>query len=155
MDDLDTSYEVSRDPDREAELHSKAWEGLRSANLTPLAELLRSEFEIETTLRATIADAIEGESKVCQIAAKYTRRGKPAKDEGASNWRDLQIEFYVRQRSRSRGQTESAHLFAMDHFGIAMSSIAEAVRRARLLREAMPKDVSATLDRAFEEFGQD
>ena len=154
MDDLDPNYEVSRDPDLEAELHSKAWRGLQSANLGPLAALLRSEFEIEATLRFAIADAIDGKSAACRIEGKHLTQGKPIDDPWASGWRDLRIEAFARAYSEKYDSKEAAVAAAKEKFDLGRSAIFAACKRAVALREALPERLWTVLDSSFAEFEQ-
>lgn len=154
MDELDPNYEVSRAPDREAELHRKAWKGLLSADLAPLAVLLRSEFVIETTLRSAIADAIEGKSAACRIEGKRTAKGKPIEDPWVSGWRDLRIDAFVRTNFEEFSSKESAVVAAMEKFGLSRSAIFDACKRAAAHREKLPEKLCAVLDSNFDHFEQ-
>lgn len=154
MDDTDPDYEVSPDPDREAELHGKSWRGLRSADLAPLATLLRSEFEIEATLRSAVADAIEGKSAACRIEGKRMAKGKPIEDSWVTDWRDLRLDAFVREKSREFRSKEAAIADAKQKFGLGRSAIFESCNRATALREEIPERLRAVLDSNFKRFDQ-
>lgn len=146
MHDLDPDYAMSSDPDREAQLHIAAWEGLKAADLTPLSILFRSEFEIEETLRGAIAEAFEGKSPTCRIVAKRTRRGNPG-DEEARRLRDGHIAAFVRHRTRKRGEYKRAVHAAEQHFNLKRSTIFEALRRDNAYRKALPPKLETYWDR--------
>lgn len=154
MDDPETVYDMSLDPDREAELHIRVWMGLRSADLTPLATLLRSEFEIEATLRSAIADALEGEGAACRIEAKRKQRGKPVEDESAAMRRDLQIEAFVRHRSLGPRQKKAAIADACAHFNVGRGGIFEARKRTNALRASLPERLKTVLDADLAKFAE-
>lgn len=139
MDDLEPEYEMSKDPYLEAELHIEAWRGLKSADLAPLAALMRSEFEIEATLRIAIADAIEGESAACRIEGKHLTQGKPIDDPSASDSRDLRIQAFVRAYSKKYGSKEAAVAAAKEKFGIGRSAIFAACKRAEAHPLSLPE----------------
>lgn len=155
MDSPEFAYEMTRDPDREADLHTEAWRGLQSAKLAPLAALLRSKCDLEPTLRSAIADAIEGRSAACRIEARRLAKGKPIDDPWASGWRDLRIEAFVRTNSKEFGSKESAVADAKEKFGLGRSAIFDACRRAAALRQELPESLSTILDSNFKEFDQD
>lgn len=146
MHELDPDYVVSADPAREAELHIAAWDGLKASDLAPIACLLRSEFEIETTLRGAIADAIEGKSSACQIAAKRKRRGNPG-DEEARRRRDGRIAAFVRERITKRGEYKRAVHAAEEHFMLGHSTIFEALRRDKAYRKTLSPKLRTFWDR--------
>jgi hypothetical protein len=138
MPDIDPDYVMSPDPEHEAELHINAWDGLTAADLAPLAALLRSEFEIEETLREAIADAIEGKSPVCQIAAKRKRRGNPGPDEKGQRL-DAEIAAFVRKLMTEPGSFEGAIEEAVQHFKRSRSTIIASMQRNKKWREALIK----------------
>lgn len=136
MHDEDPDYVMSPDPEREAWLHIAAWDGLKTADLDPLAALLRSEFEIEATLREAIADAIEGKSPSCQMEAKRTRRGNPG-DEDATRKRHGRIAAFVRERANGKGEFEAAIAEAMNHFKLGRTTVTSALQKDDAYRETL------------------
>ena len=125
-------YAVSADPDREADLHIAAWEGLAVADLQPLADLLRSDFEFDKNLANDIADAIEGRSVLCHIGAKRSRAGRPAEAAGALTRRNAELLKFIEERS---GKLEAVIQEACDHFELGRAAVFKALHDARKYRE--------------------
>lgn len=130
MDDHQVYGGISSNPEREAELHIAAVEGIERADLTPLVELLRSEFQLNEFIGLDIADAIEGKHSSCKILAKHARRGKPSGDLQLKQRRDAQILAFIEARN-GEGYYESSLREAMSHFSLNRTSITNAVRRAK------------------------
>lgn len=139
MPDIDPDYVMSPDPEREAQLNIAAWDGLNASDLVPIAALLRSEFEIDVTMREAIADAIEGKSPVCQIAAKRKRRGNPGRYEKGQRL-DAEIAAFVRKLMTEPGSFEGAIEEAVQHFKRSRSTITAAMQRNKQWREALTKN---------------
>lgn len=130
------SGDAGVDPEREATLHIRAWNGLEDGNLAPLAELLRSGFALNEQLALNLADAIEGKSPLCRITAQRARSGRPrSRDQTARN---SAIAFFVAVRTKP-GQFEAAVSEAMAHFGIERTAVTDAIRAARKYREKFPE----------------
>lgn len=140
---------VSSDPEREAQLHIEALRGLENADLKPLAELLRSGFELNEFLAIDIANAIEGKHSKCRISAKKSRRGRPSANASKYSSKDLEIAVFVHQRKQASGY-ESAILEAEDAFGVKRTSITDAIRRAKNKRDSLPKEPLPVWDRKFQ-----
>ena len=140
---------------REGDLNSESWRGLRSANLAPLAALLRSEFEIEGKLRSAIADAIEKKSEACRIEAVRSRRGTPVEVEAATRWRDLRIDAFVRTQAKLGGAKDAAVYEAEQKFRLSRTAIFDACKRAAAVRGSFPEHLRTALDAAFKQFDQE
>lgn len=142
-------YEYSKDPDLEAELLFGAIDGLAIADLSPLAKLLRSEFEIHEELRRMVADAIDGTNPACQIAARRKRRGKPGNNEAITIARAGLIEAFFENL-----YAHSVHKNAISDtavaFGLSKRTIATAISLAKKHRDDLPDALKVYWDRGHQ-----
>lgn len=134
--DPDEDPVMSSNPALEAELVRNVFDGLRSADLKPLSRLLRSDFELQDTLREALADAIDGTSGALRIEAQRARPGRPVDEEGLVDRAGLIAAFVEGRRTRP-GEKEAAIVEAMQHFDIGRTAVHEAIARNRRFRERL------------------
>lgn len=108
--------------------------GLWSGDLQPLAEYLRSGFEIHGMVRREIAKAIDGGPEQL-FHLKLAKEGKPGPGNPIATmrgiFRDLQIYAYVAEKSAAEPQMESVIAAAQSDFGLKRSSVMAAIKRAK------------------------
>lgn len=121
--------ECSSDPDLEADLHLKAWNGFQVADLKPLAELMRSKFAIDPNLRIALAGAIEGVSSHCQITARRSGRGRPSKTNAVEAAGEVWA-FYVGALA-FYSKDEAAIAVTMEAFGKKRTAVRSAIRSTK------------------------
>lgn len=141
---------MSSVPAHEAELLIEAFEGLEGANLEPLSRLLRSDFDIQHTLREALADAIDGTSIHLRIEARRAQSGRPV-DRDRLRERDGVIAGFVASSKRRLGKKEAAIAEAMQQFDLGRAAVHEAIRRHRDRMERLPEKLRMFWDDIYAE----
>ena len=104
--------------------------GLRAANLGPLANHLRSGFAVPSKIAKMLADAIERHSEaVCSITASHPTAGNPHNSVSDLHSRDVAIGLAYKSKLRAakRGETKGIKADLADEFGVSVSTVRDAV----------------------------
>lgn len=123
----------------ELAMYNAASTGLANGDLMPVAEYLRSDFEINSSIRSLLADAIEGKGdfKPLKLLHRKGWRSEVSRERRAR--RDMAIGAFIEAEIRAfgRGVFASAVKSAAKQFRVSEGQVKASLRVFRRERETM------------------